>query len=833
MIDAPRRIAATLGDSSNHDDPRHFTPPFASRSVYRGAALGGMLARMRRKGGHSPGFYDAAAAALCSALAHAIASTSALPLLSSLAAAPVIAAGPPGTIDFDRDIRPILSDSCFACHGPDAGTRKARLRLDTREGLFGPTRDAADENRDPFFPSRVVAPGDVAMSELARRVMSEDEDERMPPAEWARQLTAEELAKLREWIDDGAPWSGHWAYEPVKPVAVPDARDGAACRNEIDRFVLTRLEREKDGPLGLSEEADRATLIRRLSLDLTGLPPSREEVAAFENDSTPDAYERAVDRLLASARFGEHFAGAWLDAARYADSNGFQIDPDRTAWPWRDWVIQAFNSNMPYDRFVFDQVAGDLVPGAGAAQILATAFNRNHPINGEGGRDVEESRIDYVHDRVDATSTAFLGITLSCAQCHDHKYDPFTQRDYYRFFAFFNSIDETGGGEQGDMPPLLDWKAADGRDLKVMVMRDRAEPRRTHMLLRGAWDQPGQEVVPGTPDAITPEAAAASDDASRGATAALSNRLALAAWLTSRDNPLTPRVAVNRLWQHLFGHGLVRTPDNFGVQGERPTHPELLDWLAGRFMESGWDVKALLKLIVSSATYRQTSVCSKDLLDRDPENRLLARSPRYRLAAGVLRDQALFASGLLVETLGGPPVKPYHPAGVWEDVSFGRIKYEPGKGHDLYRRSVYTFWRRTAAPVNLFDVPQRQKCSVRVIRTNTPLQSLVLLNDVTFAEASAALGQRAMHEGGTDDRTRLSWAIETVLSRRPTEHELDVLASRLGRLRDHYASHPGEARDAACAGDRPDPAPDRFTDIAAYAGVMSIILNLDETLTRE
>lgn len=704
------------------------------------------------------------------------------------------------------------------------------MRLDTREGLFGPTRDAQREDHDPSLPSHIVAPGNTAMSELAQRVMSEDEDDRMPPPGWARQLSTEEVERLRAWIERGATWSGHWAYEPVRPVTLPTVRDASGCRNEIDHFVLAGLEAATARALGLSQEADRAVLIRRLSLDLNGLPPSREEVATFESDSSTDAYERLVDRLLSSPRFGEHFATAWLDAARYADSNGFQIDPDRTAWPWRDWVIGAFNSNMPYNRFVFDQIAGDLVPGASAAQILATAFNRNHPINGEGGRDVEESRIDYVHDRVDATSTAILGITMSCAQCHDHKYDPFTQKDYYRFFGFFNSIDETGGGEQGDMPPLLDWKDAGGCDLKVMVMRDRPEPRKTYILIRGAWDQQSEAVEPGTPTAITRNVGAGT---SPGAAGVPTSRLELASWLTSRENPLTARVAVNRLWQQVFGRGLVRTPDNFGVQGERPTHPDLLDWLAWRFMERGWDVKELLKFIVMSATYRQSSVCSKELMQLDPENRLLARSPRYRLAAGVLRDQALQCSGLLVERLGGPPVRPYHPAGVWEDVSFGRIKYEPGKGDDLYRRSVYTFWRRTASPANLFDVPQRQKCSVRVIRTNTPLQSLVLMNDLTFAEAAAALGERAMREGGGGDRDRMAWAIETVMSRHANERELDVLLARLGRLRDYYASHPQEAHDAACAGERPDPAPDQFTEVAAYAGVMSIILNLDETLSRE
>ncbi len=729
---------------------------------------------------------------------------------------------PARTIDFDRDVRPILADACFRCHGPHADARKARLRLDLREGLFGPTRDAGDDGRDPDSPSRIVSPGAAEQSELARRVLSDDDDERMPPPGAARQLTAPERERLRRWIAEGAPWAGHWAFEPVRAVEPPMVRGLSACRNEIDRFVRSALDsREPAGAVAPAVEADARTLVRRLSLDLTGLPPSRDEVAAFVSDTAPDAYERVVDRLLGSPRFGEHFAGAWLDAARYADSNGFQLDPDRTAWPWRDWVVSAFNSNMPYDRFVREQIAGDLLPDATREQVLATAFNRNHPINGEGGREIEESRIDYVMDRVDATSTAFLGLTMSCAQCHDHKYDPVTQRDYYRLFAFFNSIDEDGGGDKGDMPPLLEYKDETGRDLKVMVMRERAARRETHVLVRGAWDQPGEAVEAGTPGALPARSGAPAD------------RLGLAEWLVDPANPLAARVAVNRLWQQVFGVGLVRTPDNFGIQGERPTHPELLDWLARRFVESGWDVKALVRLMVMSATYRQSSACSTAALDADPENRLLARAPRYRLASGVIRDQALSVSGLLVERLGGPPVRSYHPAGVWEDVSFGRLKYEQGKGDDLYRRSLYSFWRRTAAPANLFDVPLRQKCSVRVIRTNTPLQALVTMNDVTYAEAAAALGERAVREGGASDESRLAWAFETVLCRAPAPEERRVLVARLGVLREYYAAHAEDARASACAGDRPDPPEDRFTEAAAYAGVTSVILNMDETLTRE
>jgi hypothetical protein len=730
----------------------------------------------------------------------------------------VLADGP--AIDFDRDVRPILSDACYACHGPNVEKRRAGLRLDLRNGLFGPAGDTNDPLRDPNLPTRVVTPGRTDESELARRVLSADPEERMPPPSAARQLSSSERDVLRTWIAQGAPWAGHWAFEPIKDPPLPAVDNESWCRNGIDRFVLANI-RDHNATLKPSPEADRRALIRRLSLDLAGLPPTRNEVAAFLADSQPDAYERLVDRLLASPRFGEHMAAAWLDVARYADSNGFQLDPDRTAWPWRDWVIEAFNSNLPYDRFVVDQLAGDLEPGATQVQVLATAFNRNHPINGEGGQDNEESRINYVHDRVDATATAFLGLTMSCAQCHDHKYDPIPQADYYRFFAYFDSIDESGGGEKGDMPPLLEYRDAGGRDLKVMVMRDRAEPRITHILQRGAWDHPADAVTPATPSALPPM---------EGVPA---NRLGLARWIAGPSNPLTARVAVNRLWQQLFGLGLVRTPENFGTQGERPTDPRLLDWLAHRFIDSGWDVRALLRLIVCSATYRQSSECSSDLERLDPENRLLARAPRYRLGAGVLRDQALLASGLLVEKVGGPPVKPYHPAGVWEDVSFGRLTYQQGSGEDLYRRSLYTFWRRTAPPANLFDVPQRQKCSVRVIRTNTPLQALVLMNDPTYAEAAAALAEHAIKDGGTSDSGRIAWAFETVLVRPPTDRELSVLTARANSLREYYTQHPDDARATACAGARPHPPDDQLVAIAAYAGVASVILNLDETLSRE
>ncbi len=728
-----------------------------------------------------------------------------------------VASDPAPKINFDRDIRPILADACYTCHGPHSEKRKARLRLDLRDSLFGPTRDASDAARDESLPSHIISPGSIEKSELARRISATDEDDVMPPPDGPRQITSAERETILQWIKQGAEWSAHWAFEAVQAIELPHVQDNSWSQTNIDRFILAEIQKHTLTP---SKQADKLTLIRRLSLDLTGLPPSQDETAAYLADAASNAYEKLVDRLLASPRFGEHFAASWLEVARYADSNGFQLDPDRTAWPWRDWVIEAFNSNLPYDKFIVDQIAGDLQPQATPSNILASAFNRNHPINGEGGQDIEESRIGYVHDRVETTSTAFLGLTVSCAQCHDHKYDPISQRDYYRFFAYFNSIDETGAGDKGDMPPVMDFIDSAGSTRKVMVMDELKQARKTHVLERGAWDHPGEPVEPGTPSAL-PEIQAQP------------NRLGLATWITSPSNPLAARVAVNRFWQQIFGQGLVRTPDNFGVQGERPTHPELLDYLARTFVESGWDTKALVRLMVTSATYQQTSVCSSELLQQDPENRLLARAPRYRLPSAVLRDQALFASGLLIEKLGGPPVKPYHPPGVWEDVSFGRLKYVAGTGEDLYRRSLYTFWRRTAPPANMFDVTQRQKCSVRVIRTNTPLQALTLMNDPTFAEAAAALAERSLRDGGDDDSSRIAWAVERVVCRPPTPTEIAVLSTRLKILRDYYSKNADQARAAACSGDRPDPQPEKFTEIAAYSGVISIIFNLDEALTRE
>jgi hypothetical protein len=758
-------------------------------------------------------------------------------------------------IDFQRDIQPVLSDRCFHCHGPDEKVRKAALRFDTEEGAF------RERNG-----KRVIVRGKSAESEIIRRITSDDPSERMPPPESKRVLSPREIDAIRRWIDEGARWGVHWAFAaPARPEP-PGVKRGEWPRNPIDSFILERLEREGLEP---SPEAPRETLIRRATLDLTGLPPSLEEVDAFLADRSPDAYERVIDRLLASPRHGEHMASGWLDAARYADTNGYQGDPTRTMWPWRDWVIRAINENMPFDRFTVESLAGDLLPGATVSQRIATGFHRNHMLNGEGGRIPEESRVDYVLDRVETTATVWLGLTLGCARCHDHKYDPFSQREYYQLAAYFNSIPESGAvdewphakpvvpvptQEESERIARLEKSVADLKDAvgkeeagasrdelrkkldaeekalrdartfmtKVMVMEDLETPREMHILLRGAYDKPGEKVSPGVPAVLPPLPPGAPP-----------NRLALARWLVDPAHPLTARVTVNRIWQLFFGTGIVKTVEDFGVQGERPSHPELLDWLATELVRSGWDMKAMHRLIATSAVYRQSSRATKLVLERDPENRLLARGPRFRLSSAAIRDQALAASGLLVEQIGGPSVKPYQPPGVWEEMTFGQIQYAQDRGESLYRRSLYTFWRRTVAPTMMFDAASRQYCTVRHSRTNSPLHALITLNDVTYSEAARKLAERALKEGGADEEARLGFAFRLSTARRPSAAESAVLRGALERLRKHYAGDHEAAAKLVRAGESPRDESIDVAELAAWTGVASLVLNLDETLTKE
>jgi hypothetical protein len=809
-----------------------------------------------------------------------------LGLLLALAGSPA-AAG----VDFGRDVLPILSDHCFRCHGPDAKARKARLRLDTEQGALRKT--------DP-----VIVPGKSTQSELVRRITAADPNEVMPPPRANRKLSARQIDVLRRWIDAGAPWGKHWAFvKPHRP-PLPAVHARAWPRNAIDFFVLARLE-----SLGLqpSAEAPKESLIRRVTLDLIGLPPTPEEVNAFLADDSPGAYEKVVDRLLASPHYGERMAWDWLDAARYADSNGYQGDSERTMWPWRDWAVAALNRNLPFDEFTVWQLAGDLLPNATLEQRLATGFCRNHMINGEGGRIAEENRVDYVMDMTETTGTVWLGLTLQCCRCHDHKFDPLKQRDYYSLFAFFNQTPVTGGGGDPQSAPALEIRTPeqtaklaelterihaaagavteretkvfarppaglkpeiaailkepaakrnrgqieqlekhfqatepayaallkkqreeiDARDgfargiPRVMVMADMPKPRDTFLLTRGSYEKPAEKVGPAVP-ALLPALPA---DAPR-------NRLGLARWLVSADNPLTARVKVNRVWQQFFGVGLVKTSEDFGVQGETPPHGELLDFLATRFVETGWDAKALHRLIVTSATYRQSAKVPSAMAERDPANRLLARGPRFRLPSWMLRDQALAASGLLVRTVGGPSVKPYQPAGVWEEATFGTKRYQQDKGDALYRRSLYTFWRRIIGPTEFFDSAPRQTCIVKPTRTNTPLHALTTLNDVTYVEAARALAQRVLRTASSPE-SRLDLAFRRVLARRPSAEEKVVLLAAVARIRSQFAAEPAAAKKFLAAGEakrdeRLDP-----IEHAAWAAVCLAIFNLDEALTKE
>jgi len=1040
----------------------------------------------------------------------------------------------PEPIVFHRDIRPILSDACFHCHGPDNAKRQGELRLDTGEGVF--------EERDGY---RVIVPGDVDKSELYRRLVTDDEDERMPPADSVRKLSDREIGLIARWIEQDAQWQAHWSFIPPRRPQVPSVKDTSWLRNAIDAFVLSRLEAEGLAP---SPEATKSTLVRRVTLDLTGLPPTPAEVDAFLADPAENAYEKLVDRLLASPRYGERMAVSWLDAARYADTNGYQSDGDRIMWRWRDWVIDAFNRNAPYDEFTVDQLAGDLLPDPTLDQLIATGFNRNHRGNGEGGVIAEEYAVEYVVDRVDTTSTVWLGLTMACGRCHEHKYDPFSQKEFYEFFAFFNNVPERGRAfKHGNSPPTIkaptwlqqerlddlqrklaaatdelerlepqlaqaqrEWEESHaltepvnfsvsdglithfpldgsteeatghiqekaksdsqdeekteevvpasppkpphfgdgllgqaalfqgeesinagnfadfdyvdkfslaawidpgeltdgtllsrineigplkGYDLRLdegklqlnlvtrwlddalrvetkeslqpngwrhvlvtydgsklaagikmyvnglpqpieanldelnqsfqvaepfrigsgslsvgryrgsiddvrvydrvlsreeielvatpdsidklvaldssartetqaaklrayylahqapepiqqahrrakaleakidtlidvipttMVMIDREDPKETFLLVRGQYDKPGEKVVPNVPGALPP----LPENAAR-------NRFGFARWLVNGSNPLTARVAVNRYWQTHFGMGLVKTVEDFGSQGERPSHPELLDWLAVEFVDGAWNVKVLQRAIVTSATYRQSSKVTTALYNRDPENRLFARAPRRRLPAEMVRDQALALSGLLVEQLGGPSVKPYQPAGLWEELSGN--SYQPDHGAGLYRRSLYTFWKRTAPPPSMmtFDSAGREMCTVRQTRTNTPLQALVLMNDVTYVEAARVLAERVMTSPDATAAERIAEAFYRVTSRQPRSGELDILQQGFDRYLGNYRENPAAAKELVSLGESPPNETLEAAELAAYTAVTSLILNLDEVVTSQ
>ncbi|WP_153801013.1 PSD1 and planctomycete cytochrome C domain-containing protein [Foetidibacter luteolus] len=739
----------------------------------------------------------------------------------------------PETVSYNFNIRPILSDKCFACHGPDANKREAKLRLDIADSAYAPLK----ETKGGF----AIVPGKPEESELFKRVSSVDPTYQMPtPESHLGALTDHEIALMKKWIEQGAKYERHWAFSTPQKPTVPKLDDDKWAKNEIDHFTFKKMDEMGLKPNG---EADKERLLKRISEDLTGLPPSLQMMDDFLNDKSDNAYEKAVDRLLQSTAYGEKMAVHWLDVARYADSYGYQDDNIRTQWPWRDWVIHAFNENLPYDKFITWQLAGDKLPDANKEQILATGFFRNHKYTEEGGVIPEEYRIEYILDKTKTYSKGIMGLTVECAQCHDHKYDPFSQKDYYSLFAFFNNTKEVG--YEGDVSqskpaknPLLTIDNEDRKklmsfinfkdtgSLTVSVMGDQDTLRKTYVLNRGVYDAPTYEVRPAALPAVM------SFDTAQYPR----DRLGLAAWTVNKNNPLTARVYVNQLWQDFFGRGIVKTTGDFGMQGELPSHPELLDWLAVDFMEHGWDIKRLVKQIVMSATYRQSSKVTEDKLSIDPENIYLSRGPRFRLSAEFVRDLVLASSGLLVRTIGGPSVKPYQPKGLWEMATSGRgvlATYKQDHGDALYRRGMYTFIKLTVPPPSMimFDASNRDQCEVKRSKTNTPLQALIMMNDPTVLEASRVLSQ-VLNKEQTATKDKIAKAFRLIVSRKANEKELQVLNSY---YEEQLKLYKDKKLDAALTLKVGEYARDEKLDanqVAALMKTISTIYNLEETITK-
>lgn len=812
-------------------------------------------------------------------------------------------------LSYNRDVRPILSDKCFSCHGPDREHRAAELRL-----------DVTADGEDYFGAYFAIEPGKPELSEMVTRLYSEKARVVMPPPAAHLELSDDEKQLLVKWIEQGAEYETHWSFaSPSKPT-LPEVKNKDWPRSAIDRFVLRKLEANNLSP---SPEASKATLLRRLTLDLTGLPPTKAELDAFLADASDDAYEKAVDRLLASPHFGERMALTWLDASRYADTNGFSIDDHRDMWLWREWVIDAYNKNMPYDQFVIEQLAGDLLPDATDTTRLATGFLRNSMNTHEGGTIPEEYRVTYIADKVNTVSTVFMGLTMQCAQCHDHKYDPISHEDYFSFYAFFDTADIRGKGAtnantaplirasgqitsdeqyQADVkqriatlkryllhPPELvearaNWEVSAnasakgalrdalavapsersdaqwgeinkafgkttnllGRhqstikreiaileaDLKegrasVMVMKEQG-PKQTYVLTRGDYSNPDKNrpVAANVPSALPPLGVHMPSNGP-------ATRLSLAKWLVEPSNPLTARVAVNRMWQMFVGQGLVTTPNDFGMQGAYPTHRGLLDYLATEFVESGWDNKQLIKQILMSATYRQSSRASRERYQADPANALLARATRFRLPAEIIRDNALAIAGKLDGRIGGPSVYPSQPHGLWREVShfgypraFTAQAFYPSDESGLTRRTIYTFWKRTSPPPSLtaFDAPSREVCTVQRSRTNTPLQALVLLNDPEYVDAARALAELASAGGLLHKASPISYMFSRATGRPPTDSELEALVNHFDQATKRFE---GDAQATISLVDEDD------SYLAALTSVASVILNLDEVITRE
>jgi len=678
----------------------------------------------------------------------------------------------PENIDFNFHVKPIISDKCFACHGPDEKKRAANLRLDTEEGLYQLTEDSN---------SYVINKKNPEKSELLRRIFHENKSISMPPPESNLILTDHEKSILEKWIMQGAEWKKHWSYiKPILP-SVPEVKNKDWVNNPIDNFILKNIENNQ---LDISNKEEKEILIRRVYFDLIGLPPSVEEIDNFLNDNSEKAYSNLVDKLLNSENFGERMASIWMDIARYGDSHGYQDDLERVMWPWRDWVIHAYNTNLSYDKFITWQIAGDLIPNASKEQIIATGFNRNHKITQEGGVIPEEYRSEYVADRTNTTSKVMMGLTMECARCHSHKYDDISHEEYYGMYSYFNNIDEDGLISYSDKAPKPNITVTRNdiekdlgfinlpdsiSEVTFMVMRETENLRKTYILDRGSYDAPTKEVESMTPTAVLP------------INIINSNRLDLANWFFDDENPLTSRVVVNRLWQQFFGVGIVATPDDFGSQGNRPTNPELLDWLAVTFVKDNWDTKKFIKRIVTSSTYMQSSKVNISNKKLDPENMFLSYFPRQKLTAEMIRDNILASSGLLVNKIGGPSVKPYQPKGLWDEVIGGGggslARYIPSTGENLYRRSVYTFWKKTVPPPSMmiFDASSRDNCEVKRQDTSTPLQSLTLMNNPEFIKAANYLSGRIFNEKiSLENKIKLLY--RTVTGRSPSDIEIEKLA---------------------------------------------------------
>lgn len=739
----------------------------------------------------------------------------------------------PDKVSYNFHIRPVLSDKCFKCHGPDVNKREAGLRLDIPDSAFAPLK----ETRGAF----ALVPFKPEQSELYKRISSADSAYQMPtPDSHLGLLSAYEIGLFKKWISQGAKYEPHWAF--VKPVKapLPQVKDKDFAKNEIDYFILAKQEQ---GGLSPNEEADKEKLLKRLSLDLTGLPPSEKMMDQFIANKNAKAYEAVVDELLNMPSYGEKMAVHWLDVARYSDSYGYQDDNVRTQWAWRDWVIYAFNKNLPYNQFLTWQIAGDLLPNSTKEQILATAFFRNHKYTEEGGVIPEEYRIEYIIDKTKTFGKGILGLTVECAQCHDHKYDPISQKDYYQLFAFFNNTKEVG--YEGDVSqskpaknPILtvsDNEAKtllsfinkkDTGNLMISVMGENDTLRKSYILNRGVYNNPTTQVYPAALKSVMQY-----DTINNPR-----NRLGLASWTANRNNPLTARVFVNHIWQEIFGRGLVKTSGDFGMQGELPSHPELLDWLAVDFMEHGWDIKRLVKQVVMSGTYRQSAKIKNENHKKDPENIYLTHAPRLKVKAEFVRDIILYSSGLLVNTIGGPSVKPYQPKGLWEMASSGRgelATYKQDKGDALYRRGMYTFIKLTVPPPGMivFDASNRDQCEVKRSQTNTPLQALMMMNDPTVLEASRVLAQKLVKENISVEE-KIKKAFHRILCRVANSKENTILKTYYDDQLKEFQQKQLDAKATLNVGEYPR---DKDIDVNATAALMKLInmiYNMEEAITK-